>query len=259
MTPQDEELIAQLFSRLKEASTEPQDPDADRLISRGIAEQPKAPYLLVQTVLIQDMALNQAQQRIAELENQLAEVRAARPAQPPQVASFLGRALGRGSVPATGPWERASPDLPPGPQPAPAPGWSQVAAPPPAGMMPGAGSGFLQAAATTALGVAGGQLLFQGIESMFGHRAGGMLAGQPAQQGLSETITNNYYGDQNKPSAATDSTSGAAAPDDVATDHTADNTLATDDNTNQDADDLDLDGSDIDSDDDFDGSDTDLI
>ena len=103
MTPQEQELIAQLFARLKEASTQPKDADADRLISHGIMEQPNAPYLLVQTVLTQDMALNQAQQRIAELENQLAEARAAQPAQPPQATSFLGRALGRGSVPATGP------------------------------------------------------------------------------------------------------------------------------------------------------------
>jgi len=37
--------------------------------------------------------------------------------------------------------------------------------------MSSASSGFLRGAAATALGIAGGQLLFQGIESMFGHHA----------------------------------------------------------------------------------------
>lgn len=264
MTPQEHELIAQLFARLNEASAQPKDADADRLISHDIMEQPNAPYLLVQTVLIQDMALSQAQQRIAELEKQLAEVRAAQPAQPSEATSFLGRALGRGSVPATGPWGRASPGSPPGPQPAPAPGWGQIPATQPAWnnaapSIPGTSSGFLHAAAATALGVAGGQLLFQGIESIFGHGAGGMLAAQPMQPGLSETITNNYYGDHGGPSAATDPASGDAAPDDGATGHAPDDTLASDDNAGQDTDDQGVDSSDIASDDDFSGSDTDLI
>jgi hypothetical protein len=71
-------------------------------------------------------------------------------------------------------------------------------------MMPGASSGFLRAAAATALGVAGGQLLFQGVESMFGAHAGGILAGAPMQPALSETVINNYYGDQHAPTANAD-------------------------------------------------------
>jgi hypothetical protein len=73
------------------------------------------------------------------------------------------------------------------------------------GMMPGAGGmmqpmvqggsgGFLRQAAATAAGIAGGALLFEGIQSMFGHHAGGILGNAAAQPGLSETVVNNYYG-----------------------------------------------------------------
>jgi hypothetical protein len=57
-------------------------------------------------------------------------------------------------------------------------------------MQPSAASGFLRSAAATAAGIAGGALLFQGIQSMFGHGFGG--AGFAQQPGISETIVNNY-------------------------------------------------------------------
>jgi hypothetical protein len=67
-------------------------------------------------------------------------------------------------------------------------------------MLGGGGGGFLRSAAATAAGVAGGALLFQGIESLFGHHAmGGILGGQPMAPGLGETVINNYYGDAGVP------------------------------------------------------------
>ena len=66
-------------------------------------------------------------------------------------------------------------------------------------MMSAAPSGFLRSAAATALGVLGGQMLFQGIESMFGQYAGSILSGQSIQPALSETVVNNFYGDQPSP------------------------------------------------------------
>ena len=75
-TPQERELITSLMSRLKKVGGEPKDHEAEALIRQSVAEQPDAPYQLVQTVLIQDMALNQAQSRIAELEKQLADATA---------------------------------------------------------------------------------------------------------------------------------------------------------------------------------------
>ena len=57
----------------------------------------------------------------------------------------------------------------------------------------------MRSAAATALGVVGGQMLFQGIESMFGQHAGSILSGQSIQPALSETVVNNFYGDQPSP------------------------------------------------------------
>src|ERR1700730_11542111 len=208
MTPQKRDLVTALLARLTQYGTHPKDPEADALIRRAVAEQPDAPYYLAQTVLIQDMALRNAESRIAELERQLAEAKAA-PAPQQQPASFLGGA-GRGSVPAAGVWTRAAPGGAPA-----AAAWSQPGGAPAAGaapaIMPGAGSGFLQQAATTAAGIAGGALLFQGIQSLFGpHYGGGFLSGMPTQPGISETV-NNYYGDQGAPGTTAPSTSESRA------------------------------------------------
>src|SRR5579862_5771171 len=110
MIPEEQQLISQLFDRLKSAPHQAKDPEADALIRQGIAQQPDAPYLLVQTVLIQDMALAEAHRRVEELERQAA------PSPPPaQPASFLAGA--RGSVPPAGPWGAAQqPQSPPPPQ-----------------------------------------------------------------------------------------------------------------------------------------------
>ncbi|MGO1076011.1 DUF2076 family protein, partial [Inquilinus sp. CA228] len=57
------------------------------------------------------------------------------------------------------------------------------------------GPSFLRSAAATAAGVAGGALLFQGIESLFGMGHGGLGGFGGATPGLTETVVNNYYGD----------------------------------------------------------------
>ena len=60
----------------------------------------------------------------------------------------------------------------------------------------GGGGGFLRSAAAIAAGIAGGALLFQGIESLFGQRgSAGILGGQGMTPGLGESVVNNYYGD----------------------------------------------------------------
>ena len=270
MTPQERDLITQLLGRLAQAGGQPKDPEADQLIRQAIAAQPDAPYYLVQTVLIQDMALNNAQSRIQALEQQLA---AAKPAQS-QPTSFLGGLFGGGaaassqgsggSVPSSGPWSRPAP--PPAPQQAAPqwqgqPGYGQPAYPQPGygpGMMGmGGGSGFLRSAATTAAGIAGGALLFEGIQSMFGSHAGGILSGTSMQPGLSETVINNYYGSDpaagNVPQTAAwdQGTDTNVEP----ADYTADNTVDPDPGyADQDfASDQDLGGQD------FGGNDSDLV
>ncbi len=215
MTPQESDLITTLLARLKNTANQPKDPDAERLIRQAMVETPDAPYYMVQTVLIQDLSLRSAQDRIAQLEQQVAAAEAPKPA-----TSFLGGLFGQRDAPPPapmqgggGPWARTPQVAPPpsGGYAAPQPGYAQ---PGPGyapqggqgygqggGMMGGGGGGgfggggFLRSAAATAAGVAGGALLFQGISSLFGHSYANSLGGGMGSPGLGETVTNNYYGD----------------------------------------------------------------
>ena len=187
MVPQERDLITTLLTRLKDATAQGQqkDPEADALIRQAMVQQPDAPYYLVQTVLIQDLSLHNAQNRIAELEQQLAEAQKSSSG-----TSFLGGLFGRG------------PQVAP-PPPQPQQGYAQQGYAQPgygagAGMLGGAmgGGGFLRSAAATAAGIAGGALLFQGISSLFGHGyANSLYGGGMGPGGLGETVVNNYYGD----------------------------------------------------------------
>ena len=146
MTPQEKDLITTLLARLKNAGGgQPKDPEADPLIRQAVAEQPDMPYYLVQTVLIQDLALHNAQNRIADLEKQLAD---AQQSAKPTVTSFLGGLFGSrpaapassGSPAPTGPWSR-SPQVAAAPpaQPYAPPGYAQ----PGYGQQPSGGGGFM--------------------------------------------------------------------------------------------------------------------
>jgi uncharacterized protein len=68
MTPQERQLIDDLFDRLSKLESAPRDPDATAAIAQGLRKAPSAVYALVQTVLVQDEALRQAHHRIEELE-----------------------------------------------------------------------------------------------------------------------------------------------------------------------------------------------
>src|ERR1700693_6206800 len=86
-------------ARARAPSGQPKDPEADALIRQAMVEQPDAPYYLVQTVLIQDLSLHQAQNQIAELERQLAEANAAKSSG----TSFLGGLFGTRAAPVPAP------------------------------------------------------------------------------------------------------------------------------------------------------------
>ena len=165
MTPQERELVTGFLNNLKAAQVPQLDPEADSLIRQTLAAQPQAGYLLVQQALMQQTALQQAQVRIAELEC---------------AAPFgVTTAPAMQTAPSRGGWGTPGPGLA-GPVATAMPGArpGAVQTPPAAG--PGLG-GFLGAAATTALGVAGGAMLFQGLQGLFGgaagHQAGGGFLG----------------------------------------------------------------------------------
>ena len=74
MTPQEQELVEELFDRLAKLENSPRDPAAERVIADGLRRAPQATYALVQTALVQDEALKRANARIEELQAQVAGV-----------------------------------------------------------------------------------------------------------------------------------------------------------------------------------------
>lgn len=161
MQQQERELISGLFDRLKPFESHPRDGEAESFIKGLAAQQPAAPYLLVQTVLVQEQALKAAQERIAELEAK------AGTAQPPAVG-FLG------SAPQIGPWGAAAASAAPrasvlSTSPATRSPLQAALAPQQQPQQPPqAGGSFLRTAMATAAGVAGGALLFEGIRGLMG-------------------------------------------------------------------------------------------
>jgi uncharacterized protein len=240
MTSDERTLISTLFDRLKQAGAQPKDAEADDYIRTKVSEQPAAPYLLVQSTLVMQQALAAAQSRIASLEKQLAG--ASRPSQE-SGGSFLSGVANLFGVgqPSPQPAPRSAQTTPPiPPQPSPSP--STYAPPPIQQAVPSRG-GFLQGALSTAAGVAGGALLFQGIQNLIGHNpgpfaglsgpSGGLIGSQPE---VENTEVNVF--ETNDPAPATDQSaaqddtpgdSGAAADDDSMTDPGRDDSFAPDD------------------------------
>jgi len=202
MTPEERQMLTGLADRIKSAPTQQRDEEAAVLIRDLVQVRPDTAYILAQTTLMQDFALRTAQAQIADLQRQLAE---ARPAPAASGGSFLGGLFGGGaSVPAAGtggPWVR--------PQTAyTQPAYAQPAYAAPV-LQPSQTSGFLQNAAQTAVGIAGGMLLFQGMESLFSGHSGGFggYGGGPwggggfggggygPTENITETVVNNNYYD----------------------------------------------------------------
>jgi hypothetical protein len=220
MTPEERQMLAGLFQRVNAAAAAPRDPEAESFIDDATRAAPHAPYVLAQTVLVQQQALEAAAHRIADLE---AAGRQGEE-QSQEHGSFLGNLgktiFGGGAPAAPRPsydqqaYQRAPAAPPPGYAPPPPQGY---APPPPQGypqqpgpwgapqQPQGGGGGFLQNAASTATGVAGGVVLGNLLGGLFGgHGVGGGLFGGGASAaglggaGLSGNPTevteiNNFY------------------------------------------------------------------
>ncbi len=212
MTPQERQMLADLFERVRANAGGQRDPEAEAFIGDAVRAAPHAPYVLAQTALVQQHALEAAAERISELEARVAQASA-----PPQETSFLGslgKSLFGGGAsspppPSSAPprsgydasgYQRGAPD--------PAPAYRQPAYAPPPPPPPqsgpwgsaapsSGGGGFLSNAMTTAAGVAGGIAavdLFQNL--LGGHRSGGLFgatSGGLGGLGGGETVVNNYY------------------------------------------------------------------
>jgi uncharacterized protein len=174
MTPEEKNLISGLFDRLSQAGNQSKDLEADQLIRSKVADNPGAPYLLAQSVLVMQQALGNAQNRIAALEKQIAEGGSKPEARQgggsflSGVASLFGGGQQRQTPPPPPPQAAPPPIIPLQAQPQQPQAYGY---PPPPQQAPRSG-GFLQGALTTAAGVAGGTLLVQGIENLIGHNPG---------------------------------------------------------------------------------------
>lgn len=202
MTPEERQMLTGLFERVGSTASAPRDPQAEAFIAEAVRAQPHAPYVLAQTVLVQQQALENASRRLAELEAQ-AKAQAA----PQEETSFLGnigRSLFGGGQPAPAPrpnydanaysrqyapdpgYQRQPAYAPPPPQAGP---WgSQQPAP-----GPSSGGGFMQSALTTAAGVAGGMVLAHSLGNLFGGHSGGLgFGGLGGGLGGGEVV-NNFF------------------------------------------------------------------
>lgn len=185
MTPEERDLIGGLFERMRGMGSIDKDREAEDFIARSVRQTPDAAYMLVQSVLVQDNALQLAGERIEDLEDRVRELEKGQPkAAAAGGGSFLGGLFGgrgqqedrSGSVPVIG--SRSAPAYGErgGSEPGGSP-WGQRAGGGGFGQQgaqaPGGGGGFLKGAMTTAAGVAGGMLLANSISGMMGGNAGG--------------------------------------------------------------------------------------
>ena len=226
MTPQERQLVDDLFARLSKVEGAPRDPDATAAISQGLRNAPNALYALVQTVLVQDEALKQAHHRIEELEA------AGAPEQQQQQGGFLdsmrdaifGQNQSHGSVPNVPPpgsssrpvWnsgqvmqQAQSPgryDQGYGQQQQ--PGYGQPYGAPQSPMggafggAPGGGGGsFLGTAAAAAAGVVGGSLLLNSFRGLMGGGGSRSAFGDTASVGENRSP---WGGDQSRSNLARD-------------------------------------------------------
>lgn len=146
MDTNEQQIIDDLFHRLgqAEAGSGPRDPAAQRRIEEHLQRRPAAPYYMAQAIIVQEHALKAAQERIQQLEQELAR-------RPAGGGGFLGGLFGAGGGAGAVPRPAYSPQA------------AQLAR-----YQHQGGGGFLAGAMQTAAGVAGGMLLGSLLMDAFG-------------------------------------------------------------------------------------------
>ena len=214
MTQQEQQLLNGLIERVNGTQLASKDAEAENLLNSAFQGRPDAVYILCQTVLVQQFAMDNAQRQLIAAR---AEIDSLKQAKPEQHGSFLGNLFGLGKGddapqqaapppantayaqptgyapvhnPAAPPYGYQQQPPPPGygygggyPQ----PGYGPMAG---GGGMFGGGGGFLQGAMQTAAGVVAGEFAFRAIEDVF-HGFGG--GGGERGFGSGSEVVNNYY------------------------------------------------------------------
>jgi hypothetical protein len=209
VTPQEEQLLNSLVERVNQTQLQEKDPDAEGLLNKALGSNPDALYIMAQTVLVQNIALEQAKAQVTQLQQQVQQAQQ----QPAHATSFLGSLLGhRDPTPAPAQQPAYIP-----PQPPPVYAQPQYAQPQYQPQYAPVGMGqpsFLRGAMQTAAGVAAGALAFEGVEAVlhglggFGHPGMGFggpgmgmggfgmgpgMMGSGFERPVEETVVNNYY------------------------------------------------------------------
>ena len=220
MTPDERQLLAGLFDRIRAGANGPRDPEAANFIDTAVRAEPAAAYLLTQAVIVQAQALKAANDRLQQLEAQTQTLQrdlelARSNSQPAETGgsflSGLGKSIfGAGApttpqfggppssaVPPRSPWGAPGQSMPQAPPPS---GWGNSAAqsqsyPPPQAAwgapqqapQPQQGGSFLHGALGAAAGVAGGVLLADSIRGLFGGHGGGLGGGLGIGSGFGGT------------------------------------------------------------------------
>ena len=236
MTEQELQLIDQLFQGLRQQASAPKDVQADAAIRQLATQVPDATYLLTQRSLLLEQALQQAQQQIAQLQSQVPN---AGPASTGS-GSFLSGNQGLDThfgrnpsydAPASGMYAGVPAGTPAGAPNAAAPApsswrdrWFGGPTPAPAPMaaapQPG-GSGFLGQAAASAAGVAGGMLLFNGLNHMLGNTAHAASNGWDNNSNTNSAGNSSHQGLSGNDNAGLDQLAQEAGRDHVDTSRNA--------------------------------------
>ena len=222
MTPEERQMLADLFQRVSSTGSAPRDPQAEAFINDAIRALPYAPYVLAQTVLVQQHALEAAtpahfraggagaQRRGPACSgNQLPRQPRPQPlrrrlgAAPPPATAAPGQSLRRQRLSALGgPSARAVLCSPAAGLCAAATAFLRATAGALGAAAPSSGGGFLSGALHTAAGVAGGMVLANAVEGLFGGRGGGLFGGNSTGLGNDlamggfegpREVVNNYY------------------------------------------------------------------
>lgn len=221
MTQQEQQLLNGLIERVNGTQLPNKDGEAEQLLGTAFSKNPDALYILCQTVLVQQFAMDNAQRQLTDARAEIASLKQAG-TKPQEHGSFLGNLFGLGKSdndPQQGQLQPTptnsqgygtgqpgyAPVHNPGvpaygiPQPPPMqqgygygqqPGYGGGMPMGGGGSMFGGGGGFLQGAMQTAAGVVAGEFAFKAIEDVF-HGFGG---GGRGFEGGNEVV-NNYSSD----------------------------------------------------------------
>jgi uncharacterized protein len=156
MNAQEQQVIESLFTRIQQGASQAgsRDADAEALIQEKLRAFPTAPYYMAQTLVVQEQALQRAEQRIRALEQQ------------ENGGSFAPPTSGFQAGAAPGPQGRG--------------GWGR------------GGGGFLAGAAQMALGIGGGILVAEAATSLAQGIFGGGFGGFGGYDGDEAAFERGY-------------------------------------------------------------------